>query len=118
MRTVRNVYELWAHGTSYASLHAMNQTPEARAKWEPYRSTPFKIQVSAIHHSFPSARAKEVFDGFGYMNYERFVMDNPELWLLCCEECPCYHSALHRKTLIFVRWSRSLQTGGTHQVRR
>ncbi|KAG8985827.1 hypothetical protein FRB90_004426, partial [Tulasnella sp. 427] len=83
---IKAVYELWAHAPSYSVLHERNQTPEARALWQPFKSTPFKMHVTAIHHAFPAGRVREVIQSFAYMDYERICLDNPEMVLFVCEE--------------------------------
>ncbi|KAG8956326.1 hypothetical protein FRC04_004406 [Tulasnella sp. 424] len=83
---VKAIYELWAHAPSYALLHELNQAPEARALWEPFKSIPFRMHVTAIHHAFPEGRVREVIQSFAYMDYERISLDKPGVVLFVCEE--------------------------------
>lgn len=83
---VKAVYELWAHAPSYSLLHERNQAPEARALWEPFKSIPFRMNVTAIHHAFPEGRVREVIQSFAYMDYERISLDKPGVVLFVCEE--------------------------------
>ncbi|KAG8902874.1 hypothetical protein FRB99_004002 [Tulasnella sp. 403] len=83
---IKAIYELWAHAPTYELLHELNRQPAVEALWKPYRSTPFKMHVTAIHHTFPAGRVNEVIRGFSYMDFERVAMDDPGVVLWICEE--------------------------------
>ncbi|KAG8780523.1 hypothetical protein FRC12_022899 [Ceratobasidium sp. 428] len=86
---VKAIYELWATGTSYTTLHAANK--ENRAKWDTpeYNQARFRFNVAAYCHTIPKARQKEVMDSFAYMGYQgKIDMTNPEFVMACIEEYP------------------------------
>jgi tRNA (guanine10-N2)-methyltransferase len=59
--SLRAVYELYAQGSSYSSLHAANV--RNRPLWERYTDdTSFRFLVTAYQHKIPKARQKEVIE--------------------------------------------------------
>lgn len=87
-RLPRAIYELWSHASSYDLLHERNESDEARTLWQQWKSIPFKFVVTAIQHTIPPPRVKDIMNGFIYMDYEKIDLKDPEatvLWV--CEEC-------------------------------
>ncbi|KAF8608623.1 tRNA guanosine-2'-O-methyltransferase [Ceratobasidium sp. AG-I] len=86
---IKAIYELWAMGPSYSTLHIMNK--ENRAKWdtETYHNARFRFNVLAYCHTIPKTRQREIMEGFAYMGYKgKIDMANPELVMACIEEYP------------------------------
>ncbi|KDQ21877.1 hypothetical protein BOTBODRAFT_99027 [Botryobasidium botryosum FD-172 SS1] len=94
---VRAVYELWARGTSYTQLHAMNAS--RKHIWESYQpGTSFKFNVSSVNHTIPQARQREVMENFSYMAFQGPIdMKNPGIIMSCFEECKSIISSLIKR---------------------
>ncbi|KAF8320856.1 tRNA guanosine-2'-O-methyltransferase [Clavulina sp. PMI_390] len=83
---VKAIYALWAHSTTYASLHEINRANSHL--WMQYQpSASFKFVVDSIHHRIPQKRIRETIQSFSYMAWKGPIdMKNPEVVLTCLEE--------------------------------
>jgi tRNA (guanine10-N2)-methyltransferase len=94
---IKGVYELWATGTTYETLHAENL--KKQEAWNKYRlDTMFKFSVISFNHTIPNRRQREIINGFAYMGWEgKIDMKTPEVTLVCIEEYP------ERESGVFTR---------------
>ncbi|KAH8119569.1 RNA methylase [Phellopilus nigrolimitatus] len=85
---VRSVYELYARGASYESVHS--QALANSRLWERYvEKTSFRFSVSAYNHSIPLQRVREIVESFRFMGLKGSVdLKTPELILAVFEEYP------------------------------
>jgi len=80
------VYEFYAQGSSYASLHAA--TIQAKPLWERHKNTSFRFLITAYQHKIPLKRQTEVVESFAYMDLlGKIDLKNPTITLVCFEEC-------------------------------
>ncbi|QRV79134.1 tRNA guanosine-2 -O-methyltransferase [Ceratobasidium sp. AG-Ba] len=86
---VKAVYELWAIGSSYETLHECNKANQSRWNTPWYHQARFRFNVAAYCHTIPKQRQKEVMDSFAYMGYKgKIDMADPEFVMACIEEYP------------------------------
>ena len=86
-RYSRAVFEFYAQGASYASLHSTNL--QNKPLWERYiDDTSFRFLVTSYQHKIPLARQRDVIESFAYMGFLGEIdMKHPEITLVCFEEC-------------------------------
>ncbi|CAE6420043.1 unnamed protein product [Rhizoctonia solani] len=89
---IKAIYELWAHGTSYNDLHAMNKSNRAMWDTDKYHSARFRFNVMAYSHTISKERQRDIMNSFAYMGYQgKIDMKTPEFIMTCIEEYPDPH---------------------------
>ncbi|CAE6343194.1 unnamed protein product [Rhizoctonia solani] len=89
---VKAIYELWAYGTTYDVLHAMNKCNRAIWDTDYYQSSRFRFNVMAYSHTISKERQRDIMNSFAYMGYQgKIDMNNPEFIMTCIEEYPDSH---------------------------
>ncbi len=75
-------------------MHERNRL--RKPQWEKYiADTSFKFMVTAFNHTIPQRRQRDVVEGFAYMDFQgKIDMKNPDITLVCFEECDDLESSL------------------------
>src|SRR5882757_9731517 len=83
----RSVFEFYAQGSSYETLHTANRQNESL--WHRYiKDTSFRFLVTAYNHTIPQSRQRDVIESFAYMGFlGKIDMKTPDIILTCFEEC-------------------------------
>ncbi|KAG8805920.1 hypothetical protein FRC18_006418 [Serendipita sp. 400] len=83
---VKAVYELWVVASSKEELHHRNH--EISCIWKPFENHSFRFDVTAINHTIPMTRQRDIIEDFAYMDYKGDIdMKNPSVVLAYFEEC-------------------------------
>ncbi|EPQ27304.1 uncharacterized protein PFL1_05226 [Pseudozyma flocculosa PF-1] len=79
--SLRSIWAYWAHGSSYAELHALAQTPSHRPLWEPSITVPsWKAHVFSYSGTISERRKVDVIQSFAYMEFQgRIQLREPSM---------------------------------------
>ncbi|KAG9054588.1 hypothetical protein FS842_004721 [Serendipita sp. 407] len=84
---VKAVYELWVVASSKEELHHRNH--EISCLWKPFENQSFRFDVTAINHTIPMTRQRDIIEDFAYMDYKGDIdMKNPSVVIAYFEEYP------------------------------
>ena len=99
---LRAVYEYYATGANYKSLHA--ETVANSALWARYvADTSFRVTVNAYNHTIPFRRVQDIVEGFEFMDFRGPVdLKTPECHLVVTEECMYLLNASFKSLILML----------------
>ncbi|KAL3476340.1 SIR2-domain-containing protein [Aspergillus californicus] len=81
---VKDIFELWGHGTNYEELHADVQRRTSHL-WAQYKTTSFKFTVETFAGKHTPNEKRDIIQSFSYVGFEGpITLKNPEhdFWVL------------------------------------
>ncbi|KAJ9630835.1 hypothetical protein H2203_001360 [Taxawa tesnikishii (nom. ined.)] len=82
----QSIYELWATGDSYESLHS-SITSRTQHLWPLYKETSFSFHIDSFQGSRSNSAKKAIIDSFSYLPFDGpIAMKNPDVTFTVLED--------------------------------